>query len=63
MSFPDASGNNWSALFETVEVMLNMLKVIVATVAHMATVTDSGPASGVIVAALPPLSGPAGNAS
>lgn len=37
MSFSDAAGNQWSLLFDSVEVMSQFVRTVVATVVHCAT--------------------------
>lgn len=41
MSFSDAQGNKWSALFDSAEVMTTILRAIVASMAHIATHQES----------------------
>ena len=42
MSFADSSGNQWSLLFDAVEVMTNFTRAVAATVVHLVAHTEAG---------------------
>lgn len=49
MSFADAAGNQWSLLFDSLEVMNNFVRTVAATVVHVVSHGDGGSGGGAVV--------------